>query len=114
MWTVTLNKHRERMRKRPAPAVHEGVEDAPQAAVCDDVEAFSEAEYRNYLVQRATQLMRGEFQPQTWQAFWEFVVEDRPAAEVGQRLGISENAVYLAKGRVLRRLRQELKGLLDE
>jgi RNA polymerase sigma-70 factor (ECF subfamily) len=35
------------------------------------------------------------------------------AADVALELGISENAVHLAKGRVLRRLRQELAGLLD-
>jgi hypothetical protein len=28
-------------------------------------------------------------------------------------LGISENAVHLAKGRVLRRLRKELEGLIE-
>jgi RNA polymerase sigma-70 factor (ECF subfamily) len=57
--------------------------------------------------------MEGEFQPTTWKAFWQAVPLGRPAAEVAAELGISENAVYLAKGRVLRRLRQELNGLLD-
>jgi hypothetical protein len=32
---------------------------------------------------------------------------------VAQELGITTNAVYLAKSRVLRRLHQELSGLLD-
>jgi hypothetical protein len=32
---------------------------------------------------------------------------------VGRELGISENAVYIARCRVLRRLRQELAGLLE-
>jgi RNA polymerase sigma-70 factor (ECF subfamily) len=36
-----------------------------------------------------------------------------PAAEVAAELGITLNAVYLAKSRVLRRLRAELHGLLD-
>jgi RNA polymerase sigma-70 factor (ECF subfamily) len=49
----------------------------------------------------------------TWQACWEFVVRDRPAAAVAAELGITVNAVYLAKSRVLRRLREELQGLLD-
>ena len=57
--------------------------------------------------------MQKEFQPATWKACWEFVVKDRPAAAVAAELGITINAVYLAKGRVLRRLREELVGLLD-
>jgi hypothetical protein len=34
-------------------------------------------------------------------------------AEVARDLGITVNAVYLARSRVLRRLHQELDGLLD-
>jgi DNA-directed RNA polymerase specialized sigma24 family protein len=34
-------------------------------------------------------------------------------AEVAQELGISEGTVYVAKSRVLNRLRQELEGLLE-
>ena len=41
------------------------------------------------------------------------MVEGRPAAEVAARLGLSENAVWIARSRVLRRLRQELAGLLE-
>ena len=51
--------------------------------------------------------------PATWRACWEFVVSDRPAKEVAAELGLTVNAVYLAKSRVLRRLRHELVGLLD-
>jgi RNA polymerase sigma-70 factor (ECF subfamily) len=57
--------------------------------------------------------MRAKFRPATWTAFWETVVNERPAADVARDLGLTENAVYLAKGRVLRRLRIELDGLLD-
>jgi RNA polymerase sigma-70 factor (ECF subfamily) len=62
---------------------------------------------------RALELMRDEFQPTTWRACWEHAFRQRPAAEVAAELGISENAVYIAKLRVVRRLRQELQGLLD-
>jgi RNA polymerase sigma-70 factor (ECF subfamily) len=57
--------------------------------------------------------MAADFEPTTWQACWETVVMDRPAAEVAAELGISVNAVYLAKSRILSRLRQDLDGLLD-
>ncbi len=57
--------------------------------------------------------MHTDFQPSTWKACWELIVAGRPAAEIAAELGLSENAVYLAKARVLRRLRQELAGLLE-
>jgi RNA polymerase sigma-70 factor (ECF subfamily) len=41
------------------------------------------------------------------------VVSGRPPLEVAAELGLSVNAVYLAKSRVLQRLRTELEGLLD-
>jgi RNA polymerase sigma-70 factor (ECF subfamily) len=57
--------------------------------------------------------MQADFAPATWKACWETVVEGRAPEEVARELGVSENAVYLAKCRVLRRLRQELTGLVE-
>ena len=57
--------------------------------------------------------VRGDFEPNTWTAFERFVREGRPAKEVADGLGLTENAVILAKARVLRRLRSEAKGLID-
>ena len=74
---------------------------------------LEEAEYRQHLVARAVELMQAEFEPATWQACWMLTALDRPAAEVADKLGVSVNAVYLAKSRVLARLRRELEGLLD-
>jgi RNA polymerase sigma-70 factor (ECF subfamily) len=112
--TVTLNKWRDRCRRR-ATRPHEVVGlPLPDQAEAEETGPFSEAEYRHHLVARALELMQAEFQPTTWKACWEFGVLGRPAAEVAAELRISENAVYLAKGRVLGRLRKELEGLLEE
>lgn len=110
--TVTLNKWRDRCRRQAARPQEVTGQSTPAAAAADDG-SFGEVEYRQQLVARALELMQAEFQPTTWQACWEFVVAGRPAADVARQLGISENAVHLAKGRVLRRLRRELEGLLD-
>jgi RNA polymerase sigma-70 factor, ECF subfamily len=109
---VTLNKWRELKRRRTVPVL-----DA-QAALAElpspeNFDALWEAEYQRRLVNRVLELIKAEFQPPTWKAFWECMVNDRPAAEVGRELGLSSNAVYLAKSRVLRRVRQELGALLD-
>jgi RNA polymerase sigma-70 factor (ECF subfamily) len=113
LWTVTLNKLRERHRREAArPAAVDGG-DLAWLGSPDGVEEMEEAEYRQYLVDRALQLMQAEFQPATWKACWEYVVAGRPAEAVAAELGLTVNAVYLAKSRVLRRLRRELDGLLD-
>jgi RNA polymerase sigma-70 factor (ECF subfamily) len=52
-------------------------------------------------------LVQTDFEPATWQAFTRFFLDGLPAAQVGQELGMSENAVMQAKFRVLKRLRQE-------
>jgi RNA polymerase sigma-70 factor (ECF subfamily) len=111
--TVLLNKWRENLRRRLPVSIdpQEGV--LAKLADRHDVDFLSDAEYRRQLVQRAMELIRGDFQPATWRAWWEFVIVGRPAADVAREVGISVHAVYLAKARVLRRLRQELEGLMD-
>jgi RNA polymerase sigma-70 factor (ECF subfamily) len=113
LWTILLNKWRDRLRQRQAaPAL--GPDSALQAASSpDNVAEQTEEDYRAYLVGRALELMKAEFAEADWRACWEFVVSGRPAADVARELGLSVNQVYLAKSRILRRLRAELDGLLD-
>jgi RNA polymerase sigma-70 factor (ECF subfamily) len=110
--TVTLNRWRQSLRKRGLPVGTDGVNlnELPQD---DPAAELWEEEYRRHLVRRALDLMRADFQPSTWKACWEYVVQGRPAAEVAAELGISVGAVHAARLRVLARLREELKGLLD-
>ena len=77
------------------------------------MDTLAETEYRDYLVGRALRLMQAEFEEQTWKVFWQNVALGRPSAEVAGAFGISVASVYAAKSRILRRLRQELDGLLD-
>ncbi len=85
----------------------------PEVAEPNPLALFEEAEYRRYLVRRALEIIQVEFQPSTWRACWECVVEGQPAAKVADKLGLSVDAVYIAKSRVIKRLRQELAGLVD-
>ncbi|HEV3259095.1 MAG TPA: sigma-70 family RNA polymerase sigma factor [Gemmataceae bacterium] len=110
LWTVTRNKCRERLRRA---AARPGEAAFSQCARPDEVSVFDEGEYRHYVMKRALQLMQADFQPSTWKAFWACVVEERPTPDVAVELGLSTDAVYAAKSRVLRRLRQELDSLLD-
>lgn len=108
---ITINRGNDYFRRLGrAPRTVGGVDLLSAQA---DGYAFEEVEYRRHLVSRALDLMRHEFAATTWKACWESVVHDRPAEEVAAELGISANAVYIAKSRVLRRLRTALAGLLD-
>jgi RNA polymerase sigma-70 factor (ECF subfamily) len=111
--TVLLNKCRDRRRRLAASAVEPPGRPLPEAAVPDSAEAFADAEYRRALAGRALGLMQAEFPDVTWRACWEQAVNGRPAAEVARALGITVNMTYLARSRVLARLRQELAGLLE-
>jgi RNA polymerase sigma-70 factor (ECF subfamily) len=110
---VTLNKYREiRRRSRTHTEANEAM--LAELASPDHVPAFDEREYRHQLVAQALRIMQNEFEPTTWKACWEFVVSGRPASEVATELQVSVDVVYGAKSRVLRRLREELAGLLDD
>ena len=111
--TVTVNKCRDAFRHK-ATAANATVPLQPQDALSvDDVELFTDQEYVSSLVHRSLELMQTEFETNTWKACWAQVVSGESPAAVAERLGMTENAVYLAKSRVLRRLRDELDGLMD-
>ncbi len=107
--TVTLNKWRELCRRRGLAAGAASV--LPEVATVDPAQQVWEDEHNQYLATRALKLMQGDFDAATWKACWETAVEGRPAAAVASELGMSVGAVYAAKSRVLRRLRQELQDL---
>jgi RNA polymerase sigma-70 factor (ECF subfamily) len=109
--TVTLNKWRERERRRTVPVVP--ADEAPEVAVPDDAEVLWDSEYRQHVFRRALELMQTEFQPATWKACWEQVMGGKSATAVAAELGLSAGAVRAAKFRVLCRLRSELNGMLD-
>jgi RNA polymerase sigma-70 factor (ECF subfamily) len=113
LWTVIRNKLREKQRRRKLPMANLQEGELDEVPDSDQIAGLDEIEYRRYLVGRVFQLMQAEFSPTVWQACWEYVVRERPAAEVAAALGINVGSVYAAKCRVLSRLRQELDGLLD-
>ena len=109
---VTLNKWRERCRRKALEPVADNDRVNDAAASCE-MAVFEEAEYCQQLVRRALKLIQPEFSTAAWRAFHEHVVVGRDAAEVADALGIRIGTVYAAKSRVLTRLRRELAGLID-
>jgi RNA polymerase sigma-70 factor (ECF subfamily) len=84
-----------------------------EAVAPDGPEALWDAEYRRHLVGRTLEIMHAEFPRTVWQACWRLVVEGKSAPQIASELGLEVEAVYAAKAQVLRRVRQELDGLLE-
>jgi len=70
-------------------------------------------EHDRHVLRKLLAMIEPDFHPATWQAFRRLVLDGVPAAVVATDLGLSVNAVLIAKSRVLQRLRQEAQGLLD-
>lgn len=83
-------------------------------APSEEDSAAWEREYRMGLFAWAAEQARPSFQETTWQAFWQTAVEGKPGKDVAAALGLSVAAVYLAKNRVMVRLRKDIRQQLDE
>jgi RNA polymerase sigma-70 factor (ECF subfamily) len=70
-------------------------------------------EHDRYVLQCLLDLVEEEFEQSTLQAFRRLALEGVSGAETAQELGLSVAAVYVAKSRVLARIRQEAAGLID-
>lgn len=119
LYTVTRNKiynflngQRNRPRGSGDSAAQERLDAVPDRA--DDPDADWDLEYQRRVSARAMDRVRHEFHKATWEAFWGTAVEGRPAGEVGAQLKMTTGAVYVAKSRVLARLREEVRRIEAE
>lgn len=104
-WLDAKRNSKSRM-KSPLPALDE-------PSVSDPAEEWAQGEYRNYLLRRIQRLVVADFPKVSQRAFQLSVIDGVPPHEIAAQLGISTNAVYLIRSRILRRIREELSGLLD-
>jgi RNA polymerase sigma-70 factor (ECF subfamily) len=113
---ITRNKVRDHFRRRARQAQAAGGTDAQIyfSQLAAPVEAGEEGEGHDeegevrQLLRSALEQVRANVHPQTWQAFWEVVVEGKTPEEVGEELAMRPGTVRVAKSRVLSRLRAEL------
>ena len=112
--TITMRKMSDYWRRQERQATSIGGSEArrwlsevPETAD-ESAESISSVDEEAIVVRAALDALSVEFEPRTWNAFWRVSVDSQPAALVAEELGMTSNAVYLAKSRVLRRLREEL------
>jgi RNA polymerase sigma-70 factor, ECF subfamily len=78
-----------------------------------DPNLFWDLEHDRFVVHKLLQLVETQFSSTTWKAFCRQLLDGCSAGSVADELGISVNAVLIAKSRVLQALRHEAKGLVE-
>jgi RNA polymerase sigma-70 factor (ECF subfamily) len=119
-WLRTITVHRLQafwrgQQSRPVAAGGSALDDR-LAQLEDPAGGLSrlwDQEHDRHVLRRLRELIEPEFTPATWQAFERTALQGERPAAVAADLGTSVNAVLLAKSRVLRRLREESRGLVD-
>jgi RNA polymerase sigma factor (sigma-70 family) len=81
----------------------DGLESPEAADELSDVIEGRDAAVRDELYAR----VQARVEAKTWQAYYQTVVEQRPAAEVAAELGLAAGAVHKYKSRVIQMLNQE-------
>jgi RNA polymerase sigma-70 factor (ECF subfamily) len=117
LFTVARNKLHNfltRQRRHPRGTGDSGVKELLEAQPAPEDEAQWDQEYEQRLFSWAAEEVRGAFQETTWRAFWQTAVEGKGPAEVAAALGMSVGAVYIAKSRVLARLKEQIRLLQEE
>lgn len=115
---VTVNRARTFGKQRQRRPIA-GLGDATDAFLdrlidpASDLAREWDREHDRHVLQKLLDVVRPDFAANTWEAFRRFALEDQPAARVAAELAVSENAVLLAKSRVLKWLREEAAGLID-
>jgi RNA polymerase sigma-70 factor (ECF subfamily) len=108
---ITVNLLREFWRARPTPAT-----DSVLAQLADADGGLSrlwEEQHDRHVLHTLLEQVRPEFTEATWRAFCRVALDGLPARTVAAEVGLSVNAVLIAKSRVLARLRLEARGLVD-
>jgi RNA polymerase sigma factor (sigma-70 family) len=107
-----LNGERKRARGVGGSGAHAALEQVP-----DKGESLSEVfarEYRQQLLLRAAEAIQAEFREATWDAFWLTAIDGYQIVDVADRLGMSVGSVYVARSRIMARLRSKVREITDQ
>ncbi len=118
-WLLQTTRHRlhkffARQQRVPQAASETTIERMLDGEPGGDELTRWEEDYRQHLFDWAAEKARTEFQATTWDAFWKTSVDAVSVKEVAGQLGISIGAVYIARSRVIARLRELIETVSDE
>ncbi len=75
---------------------------------CEESAVF-DLEFRREVFRWAAGQVRGQVRETTWNAFWQSTVDDRPMEAVADDLAMTVGSVYIARSRVMARLRETVR-----
>ena len=115
LYRITQNKIRDALRRRQVV----GSGDTAMVDLLDQQSAELpmetwDGEFRKSLLLWAYDQVRDRCDERTWQAFWLTTVEGESGEGVATKLGMSIGTVYVAKSRILMRLKEVLAPFQDE
>jgi RNA polymerase sigma-70 factor (ECF subfamily) len=108
---ITVNLLREFWRDRPSPATDSILQQLSDPG--GQLSLLWDNQHDRHVLHSLLELVRPEFSVATWTAFTRVAVDGVPPRQVAEELGMSVNSVFVAKARVLARLRQRATGLID-
>lgn len=94
-----------------------GVFDTMLAGITDPTSELSrtwDEEHDRHVIGALLTVVRPRFQTTTWQAFWRTAILEESPATVAKAMKLTPNAVFIARSRVMQRLREEAAGLVDD
>ncbi len=109
---ILANRVRDHARRWAARPPAGGLDPDALADPASDPSRQWDREHDEWVAARALARVRAEVTPPTWAAFARQVLDGRPARDAAAELGVSVNAVLVAKSRVLKRVRAEVAGLV--
>ncbi len=103
-----LLKFFSKLQRLPKATGRTSIQERLEATPSPEETGEWNAAYQRRLFNWAAQEVENEFAPTTWQAFWKTAVENQRSPAVAEELQISLGAVYIAKSRVLARIRKQI------
>jgi RNA polymerase sigma-70 factor, ECF subfamily len=115
LYLITFHKVGDHLRRKHRAGQPEGgtearlrLEGLPEQPPPDEADDDDSG-----VVHRALELIRPEFGERSWQMFWRATAGGEATQTIADDLGVTPDAVRMAKARVLRRCREELAGLAE-
>ena len=108
-----LHEHRRRRRHEASGQGGDEIQEMLSRLADPSSELTSRwnMEHRRHVMQYVVTKAKSFFSPQTWIAFQRTALDDEDCATVARELGISVNAIYIAKSRVVAKMRELASGL---